>query len=168
VPANRVLLVDHDVDSLAELATMLRSRGLKVSLANGSQMACERAKTGGYDVVIAAREVAEPPDGTMGVIDALSVELPQVPPLIVLVDDAAEATHEGRIRRRDLDGIVARIETLADDVGNRPPHPSLSPSSHSLDHVGVADLMIVLATERRSGTHRHHVEGLGRGATRRR
>jgi hypothetical protein len=44
MPDSRVLLVDHDVDSLAELAGALRVRGIRVSLANGSQMACERAR----------------------------------------------------------------------------------------------------------------------------
>jgi CheY-like chemotaxis protein len=152
MPGNRVLLVDHDVDALAELAQLLRSRGVKVSLANGSQMACERAKAGGFDVVLAARDVAEPSDGSLGVIDALSVELPRVPPLIVLVEDGADGHSEARIGRRDLDQMVRRIEALAASTADRPPHPSLAPSSHSLDHVGVADLMIVLATEKRSGT----------------
>ncbi|MDF2696113.1 MAG: Response regulator, partial [Labilithrix sp.] len=155
MPASRVLLVDHDVDALAELAGVLRERGVKVSLANGSQMACERAKTGGYDVVIAAREVAEPLDGNLGVIDALSVELPQVPPLIVLVD--TEETNGGsdtRIGRKDVERIVERIGELARTRGDSEPsrHPSLAPSSHSLEHARLSDLLVVLATEKRSGT----------------
>src|SRR5262245_45521415 len=111
MPANRVLLVDHDVDALAQLATKLRERGVRVSLANGSQMAIERAKTGAFDVVVATREVAEPKEGALGVIDALSVELLQVPPLLVLVDD--EANGETRVRRDDIDRIVSRIGELA-------------------------------------------------------
>ncbi|MBX3208616.1 MAG: DUF4388 domain-containing protein [Labilithrix sp.] len=157
MPANRVLLVDHDVDALAELAGVLRERGIKVSLANGSQMACERAKTGAYDVVIAARELAEPADGNLGVIDALSVELPQVPPLIVLVESASDAdkgASDSRVARADVDRIVARIGELAKapSASERPRHPSLTPSSHSLEHAPLADLLVVLATERRSGT----------------
>src|SRR5687768_13613368 len=113
MPASRVLLVDHDVDALAELAATLRERGVKVSLANGSQMACERAKTGAYDVVIAARDVAEPPDGTLGVIDALSVELSRVPPLIVLVEAGVDGLNEMRMPRGDVDQIVKRIEALS-------------------------------------------------------
>src|SRR5438445_11876875 len=105
MPGSRVLLVDHDVDALAELAAKLRERGIRVSLANGSQMACERARTGGYDVVLAARAVAEPEDGAIGVIDALSVELSQVPPLIVLHDalhaeEAAESEVDSGTRVR--------------------------------------------------------------------
>jgi CheY-like chemotaxis protein len=154
VPGSRVLLVDHDVDALAELAGVLRERGIKVSLANGAQMACERAKTGNYDVVIAAREVAEPQEGKLGVIDALSVELAVVPPLIVLVEEGGQSQpSDSRIERRDVDRIVARIAELA--KGARPSpggHPSLSPSTHALEHAPLADLLVVLATERRSGT----------------
>lgn len=147
--ASRVLLVDHDVDALAALAGKLRDRGIKVSLANGSQMACERAKTGAYDVVLAAREVAEPTDGALGVIDALSVELPEVPPLLVLVE--GDPNGEMRVRRDDIDEIVARIGELA-KPDERPRHTSLAPSAHALDNARLGDLLIVLATEKRSGT----------------
>ena len=140
MPDNRVLLVDHDVDSLAELAGALRLRGIRVSLANGSQMACERARAGGDDLVIAAREVAEPRDGGMGVIDALSVELPHVPPLLVLDDE------------RDVDSLVDRIQAMAKPSDGDARHHSLAPSSHGLEHASVADLLVVLATEKRSGT----------------
>jgi CheY-like chemotaxis protein len=152
MPGRRVLLVDHDVDALAELAAALRERGIKVSLANGSQMACERAKTGAYDVVIAARDVAEPADGSLGVIDALSLELTKVPPLIVLIEGGGSGASELRIFRGDVDAIAARIETLANGSSDRPRHPSLIPSSHSLENAPLADLLVVLASERRSGT----------------
>ena len=154
MPGSRVLLVDHDVDALAQLAAKLRERGIRVSLANGSQMACERARTGGYDVVLAARNVAEPEDGAMGVIDALSVELPLVPPLLVLHDSGegeGEVQHETRVHRDDIDRIVARIEQLA-KPRDRANHGSLAPSAHTLENAPLADLLIVLATERRSGT----------------
>lgn len=155
MPGSRVLLVDHDVDALAQLAQKLRERGIRVSLANGSQMACERARTGGYDVVLAARAVAEPEDGAMGVIDALSVELPQVPPLLVLQDTGsadAETTNESRVRRDDIDRIVLRIEQLSKPNGERASHASFAPSAHALENAPLADLLVVLATERRSGT----------------
>ncbi len=158
MPASRVLLVDHDVDALAQLAAKLRERGIRVSLANGSQMACERARTGGYDVVLAARSVAEPEDGAMGVIDALSVELPQVPPLLVLHDagDADSAvSNDTHVRRDDLDRIVSRIEQLSSGRASQSPrtsHASLAPSAHTLENAPLADLLVVLATERRSGT----------------
>ncbi|MBS2015528.1 MAG: DUF4388 domain-containing protein [Deltaproteobacteria bacterium] len=155
MPGSRVLLVDHDVDALAQLAAKLRERGIRVSLANGSQMACERARTGGYDVVLAARAVAEPVDGAMGVIDALSVELSKVPPLLVLEDgDDASANSETRVARSDLERIVQRIEQLSGSSASveRAALASLAPSAHSLEHGPLADLLVVLATEKRSGT----------------
>lgn len=151
MPASRVLLVDHDVDSLAKLAAQLRERGIRVSLANGSQMACERAKAGAFDVVLAAREVAEPTAGGMGVIDALSVELAHVPPLVVLVEGEAESNGETRLPRNDIDKIVSRIEQLT-RPSQRPQGSSLAPSAHVLENGSVGDLLVVLATEKRSGT----------------
>jgi len=152
MPASRVLLVDHDVDALAELAARLRERGIRVSLANGPQMACERAKTGGFDVVLAARAVAEPASGELGVIDALSLELPVVPPLLVLDDRTGEGGAEGgRIARGDIDRIVARIGELA-RPDERVGRPSLAPIAHTLENSPLADLLVVLATEKRSGT----------------
>jgi CheY-like chemotaxis protein len=156
MPASRVLLVDHDVDALAELAGVLRERGIKVSLANGAQMALERAKTGSYDVVIAARDVAEPQDGNLGVIDALSVELATVPPLIILIEQPeGESTSNLRIPRRDVERIVERIRELANPAGatsERPRFASLAPSAHSLEHSPLSNLLVVLSTEKRSGT----------------
>jgi CheY-like chemotaxis protein len=155
MPGSRVLLVDHDVDALAQLAAKLRERGVRVSLANGSQMACERARTGGYDVVLAARSVAEPEDGAMGVIDALSVELPIVPPLLVLYEDAeaeGAVANESRVHRADLERIVLRIQQLSKPRADRPSQHSFAPSAHALENAPLADLLIVLATERRSGT----------------
>jgi CheY-like chemotaxis protein len=162
MPASRVLLVDHDVDALAQLAAQLRERGIRVSLANGPQMACERARAGGYDVVLAARAVAEPDDGAMGVIDALSVELTQVPPLLVLLDvgegegeGEGEGANDRRVRRDDIERIVLRIQQLskADQAdSSQAGQASLLPSSYALESAPLADLLIVLATERRSGT----------------
>jgi CheY-like chemotaxis protein len=148
-PASRVLLVDKDVDALAALAAKLRERGIRVSLANGTQMACERAKAGGYDVVLAARALAEPATG-MGVIDALSIELPDVPPLLVL-DEDGRPSHETHVARGDIDRIVARIGELA-RPNERGTRPSIVPSAHALEHAPLADLLVVLSTERRSGT----------------
>jgi hypothetical protein len=119
-------------------------------------MACERARSGGYDVVLAARSVAEPDDGAMGVIDALSVELTQVPPLLVLhdtVEAEGDVRNEGRVHRDDIDRMVLRIEQLsASGAGDRMSRASLAPSAHTLENAPLADLLVVLSTERRSGT----------------
>lgn len=147
MPGSRVLLVDHDVDSLAALATQLRARGVRVSLANTAQMACERARAGAFDVVIASRGVAEPADGGMGVLDTLSLELATVPPALVLVDEDAQG--EAHVARNDLDRIVARVEAL---TRGRSRPVTIAPSAHALDGGAVADLLLVLSAERRSGT----------------
>ena len=156
MPGSRVLLVDQDVDALALLAAKLRERGIRVSLANGSQMACERARSGGYDVVLAARSVAEPDDGAMGVLDALSVELAHVPPLLVVHDSPEEeggARNESRVHRDDIDRMVLRIEQLSvARAGDATSRASLAPSAHTLENAPLADLLVVLSTERRSGT----------------
>ena len=150
-----MLLVDHDVDALAELAARLRERGIRVSLANGSQMACERSKATAFDVVLASRDVAEPRGGEMGLIDVLSVELARVPPLLVLVDD--DPNGETSLVRTDIEGIVGRIEQLtrqssASAARSSVASPSLAPSAHALERGAVADLLVVLSAERRSGT----------------
>ncbi len=147
MPGSRVLLVDHDVDALAQLATQLRNRGVRVSLANTAQMACERARAGAFDVILASRGAAEPADGEMGVLDALSLELQTVPPALVLVD--RDACGDAHVARDDLDGIVARVEALS---RGRARPSTISPSAHALDAGSVADLLLVLSTERRSGT----------------
>ncbi|MDB4943793.1 MAG: Response regulator [Labilithrix sp.] len=151
MPGSRVLLVDLDVDALAILAAQLRDRGVRVSLANSSQMACDRARTGAFDLVLAAKSVAEPSDGAIGVLDALSLELQQVPPLLVLDDDAGPEASETRLPRRDADLLAARIAEYA-RPGAPDPQASFAPSAHTLENAPLADLLVVLATERRSGT----------------
>ena len=146
---SRVLLVDHDVDALAALAGNLRERGLKVSLANGAQMARDRAKASDYDVLLASQEVAEPGSGSPGVVEVLAGALPTVPPLIVLVDDGA--TSDTRISRKDIDRLVTRIAELAGTPPDRPRRASFAPTSHSLENAALGDLLVILATERRSG-----------------
>jgi hypothetical protein len=57
------------------------------------------------------------------------------------------------LRRDDIDRIVERIEQLSKPNDSaRMSHASLAPSAHTLENAPLADLLIVLATERRSGT----------------
>lgn len=146
----RVLLVDADVDGLAALARELRERGLRVSLANSVPMAVERAKVGAFDVVLSARTLAEPLDGSLGVFDALSLELVEAPRALVLIDDPADASEQ-RVLRSDPAKLVELLRGHA-RPDRRAAAASLAPSAHALESVSVADLLVVLATERRSGT----------------
>lgn len=140
MPAKRVLLVGRDLEALGTLAERLRTSGMRVALASGAQMACERAKTGDYDVIVATSAVAAPEDGAIGLSDALSVELGEAPPMIVL--DASSA---------DPDDVAQRIDALS-RTGARRKGASLAPTAHALDGVALGDLLLVLAMERRSGT----------------
>ncbi len=85
----RVLLVDPDIDELASLAADLRERGVQVALANGTSMACERAKTARVDVIVAANELAQGGVEGLSLLDALAIELGQLPPVLLLVRDPA-------------------------------------------------------------------------------
>ena len=81
---------------------------------------------------------------------------PHVPPLLV-VHDAPEAEggarNESRVHRDDIDRMVLRIEQLsASGAGDRTSRASLAPSAHTLENAPLADLLVVLSTERRSGT----------------
>lgn len=145
----RVLVVDHDVDALSDLAAELRRRGVRVSLANGAKMAVERAKASSFDVIVVAREAASPSDGSLGVLDALGLELLVIPPAIVLED--GPSSHDGSVPRGDVDRLVARIGSLAKGDALRAPSMS-APSAHAIEEGTAGDLLLLLGSERRSGT----------------
>jgi hypothetical protein len=86
----------------------------------------------------------------------LSVELAHVPPLLVLHDTPeveGAVRNESRVHRDDIDRMVLRIEQLSvSSAGERMSRASLAPSAHTLENAPLADLLVVLSTERRSGT----------------
>ncbi len=155
---SRVLLVDDDVEALATLAAALRLRGVRVSLANGLRMACERARAGAYDLVLASRAVAESTEQGMGLFDLLSVDLVSVPPLLLLCDsdDADTAStglaNEKRIARDDIEGILRHITPVGLPPVGIPTVSSLAVSEHALENAALAELFLVLSEELRSGT----------------
>jgi CheY-like chemotaxis protein len=145
-----ILVVDHDVDALSALAESLRGRGLAVSLASGTRMAFDRAKAGGFDVVVASREIAEPDAGEPGIATMLTEELDgAAPPILVLAESSAEAT-DGRIARSDVERLVSRIAELAETAPARR-RDVIPASSHDLSRAALGELLLVLAAERRSG-----------------
>src|SRR5262249_60006003 len=90
----------------------LRKRGMYVALANGTSMACERAKAGRFDVLVASAELAATqPDG-LSVLDALAVELGRLPPFVLLVRDNDAAWGEDQVMRGNVDALVARVHTI--------------------------------------------------------
>ena len=161
--ANRVLLVDPDVVALAAMATSLRQRGFKVSLANGTQMACERAKTSTFDAVIASSELADTTSETLGILDALAVETGRAPPLLLLVDALSAAPRKEHVLRADIDEIFARLLALQPPAAatltlTPPPSPtgtsSLPPPSAVsgvLARTPLRELILALAAEKKTG-----------------
>jgi CheY-like chemotaxis protein len=152
-PSSRVLLVDEDIEELATLAAELRQRGIQVSLANGTSMACERAKAGRFDVLVASAALAEMrPDG-LSLLDALAVELGRVPPFVLIVQDADAAWGEEQVVRGNIDALVARIHSIAPARASIPDSgapPALY--AGSLAKVSLADVIETLSVDRKTGT----------------
>jgi CheY-like chemotaxis protein len=150
----RILLVDQDIEELASLAADLRLRGLSVALANGTSMACERAKSGRFDVIVAAAELTEPPVDGLGLLDALAVELGRLLPYVLLVRDEDAAWGDDRVLRGDLDAIVARIQAVAPASASTRGTESSPPAAYagSLAKVSLADVIETLSIDRKSGT----------------
>jgi CheY-like chemotaxis protein len=124
-----VLLVDPNAEALAALAQSLRRRGLKVQLANGTTMACERAKKARFDVVLAWHELAESSSETLGLLDALAVETGRVPPFLLLVDDPNAPRRREQVLRSDVEGIFSRLVQIAPGPASSSRVPAASPSS---------------------------------------
>jgi CheY-like chemotaxis protein len=148
----RVLLVDADIEELATLAADLRERGVQVALANGTSMACERAKTARVDVIVAANELTEPDDlEGLSLLDALAIELGQLPPVLLLVRDASARVQGEAILRGDPDALVTRLNEIAAPR----PAESAPPSaiySGSLAKVSLSDVIETLWVDRKTGT----------------
>ena len=156
---NRVLLVDPDVDALALMAASLRQRGLNVSLANGTLMACERCKTASFDAIIASSELADTTSETLGLLDALAVETGRVPPFLLLVDGLSLVPRKEHVLRADLDEIFARLLAIEPSVVAIPTPPppngtsSLPPSALTgvLARTPLRELIFALAAEKKTG-----------------
>jgi CheY-like chemotaxis protein len=150
----RALLVDEDIEELASLAASLRQRGIQVALANGVSMACERAKTARVDVVIAASELSEAREEGLSLLDALAIELGQLPPVLLLVRDGPGPLQGEAIMRGDLDALVERVNALAAPSLYRGME-SAPPSaiySGSLSKVSLGDVVETLWVDRKTGT----------------
>jgi CheY-like chemotaxis protein len=152
-PPPRVLLVDENVDELALLAAALRQRGVFVALANGIGMACERAKTARMDVVVAASELTEAGADGLSLLDALAIELGQLPPVVFLVREGPGPLQGEAVPRGDVDALVGRIHALAVPRGPRGAEsgPPIAIYAGSLTNVPLADVIETLWVDRKSG-----------------
>jgi CheY-like chemotaxis protein len=147
----RALLVDEDIEELAAIAADLRQRGVNVALANGVSMACERAKTIRVDVVIAASELTEAREDGLSLLDALAIELGQLPPVLLLVREGPGPLQGEAIQRGDIDGLVARVIALAAVPNPRESMPPSALYSGSLAKVSLSDVLQTLSVDRKTG-----------------
>ncbi len=147
----RALLVDEDIEELAAIAADLRQRGVNVALANGVSMACERAKTIRVDVVIAASELTEAREDGLSLLDALAIELGQLPPVLLLVREGPGPLQGEAVQRGDIEGLVARVIALASVPNPRESMPPSALYSGSLAKVSLADVLQTLAVDRKTG-----------------
>jgi hypothetical protein len=147
----RALLVDEDIEELAAIAADLRQRGINVALANGVSMACERAKTIRVDVVIAASELTEAREDGLSLLDALAIELGQLPPVLLLVREGPGPLQGEAIQRGDIDGLVARVIALAAVPNPRESMPPSALYSGSLAKVSLSDVLQTLSVDRKTG-----------------
>jgi hypothetical protein len=150
----RVLLVEEDVDALASLAEALRQRGVLALLASTVSMACERAKTARVDVVVAAGDLSEARDEGLSLLDALAIELGQLPPVLLLVREGPGPLQGESVLRADVDALVARIHVLSAQRQARGSEsaPASAVYSGSLANVSLGDVVETLWLERKTGT----------------
>jgi CheY-like chemotaxis protein len=149
--ARRVLIVDSNAEQLVETAAQLQQRGFKVALASGTVMACERARAGRFDVVLAAHDLAQAQEeGGLGLCDALAVELGRAPPVVLLA--TGEARDEASVPRGDMEAIVARLLAVPRRGSVDPPLDSSPPSlGGSLAAMSLVDTLRALTLEGRTG-----------------
>lgn len=132
-----VLLVEPDPVRLASCARALRALGATVALARSAAMACERARVGALDAIVATADALAPDADGMALTDHLSIVLAEMPPLLVLADSGEGA----------LEAVARRIGALP--VASAP-DASFAPLELDLAQVHVAEIVSTLAAEERS------------------
>jgi CheY-like chemotaxis protein len=143
--SRRVLLVDPDVDALGKLASALRARGLTIANANEPYDAVELAFQSRPDVVVVTPEVDS--EGALTAAFRAVPELAVIPLLHLLNAGDAATLKSHEVLRADLDLVVSRIMAAS-------PRASLVLSQDirgTLEQVPLADLLQLLAMNRRSG-----------------
>jgi hypothetical protein len=145
--SRRVLLVDSDVDALGALASALRARGLTVANASDPFDAVETAFQTRPDVVLVAEDLDR--EGLLTSAFRAVPELADTPLLQLRGDGDAAAMEASEVLRADVDHIVSRIT----QASPRDSRLLLSQDIRgTLEQVPLADLLQLLAMNRRSGT----------------
>jgi len=138
-----VMLIDSNIDALGELASLLRSRGLGVALANSWNLAREQARRLNPAALLIADRLAAAGD--------VQHELQQEPalrdvPYFVLVNAVQDGQHQ--LLRSDPDEIARRLWAV------EPPAPVSTVGGDfrgDLRQVGVTDLLQILSMNQRTG-----------------
>jgi hypothetical protein len=146
-----VLLVGADMDALTDLARALRGEGIRVSLATGRAAATERAKSGGYHVILATRSVVEPDETGLGLLDTLALELSEPPPYIVLAEHEADLGASA-VATADVGELLRRIGEVVSRGPSSMRPDTYAPSTFGLGETRLADLLATFSEEGRTGT----------------
>ena len=118
-------------------------------------MACERAKTARVDVILAASELTESRQDGLSLLDALAIELGQLPPVLLLVRDTAAGPAPGGVDRPRRRRRARLAPEGARDAGASRGAESAPPSaiySGSLAKVSLSDVVETLWVDRKGGT----------------
>lgn len=138
-----VLLADADLEALGDLASKLRARGLKVTVADGGVGLVERARSARPDAILFA--LGLPNLGEAERALNADQELGSIPRF--RLDVAVDADS---LARTDPDAIVQRMMTLPPRSG-RVEAPERDDFRGDLQQLGVVDLLQLLIMNRRSG-----------------
>ncbi len=141
-PSHRVLLVDADLAALRVLSGSLAAHGIASVLATSQEMACELAAHG-FDAVISSRRMVEQAASGLGLVDAIALELPAAPPVLVRGDDLASVAVE------DLAQVITALPAQTPQPATR---------RFALSRVRLLSVLALLGGDRATGTLTVHAE----------
>jgi len=146
--SRKVLLVEPDLDALASLASRLRSRGLTVALADSADGLTERTRSIKPDVILLSHRV--PDAATVAGHLEVESEISRGRCLLLVDGEPTADSSVLQVRASDVEAVVKRVYALS----SRPPPTQVTRDDFrgDLRKLGVADLLQLLAMNRRTGT----------------
>ena len=141
-----VLLIDANIEALSDLASILRSRGLVVALADSWPTAEDQARKTTLDAILVAENLAR--TGNVADLNQQHPSLPSVP-CFTLVDGPVDTRDITVLSRHDPDLIARRLWSLEGTAA--PLSTSGGDFRGDLQQIGVTDLLQVLSMNQRTG-----------------
>jgi hypothetical protein len=140
-----IMLLDSNVEALGELASLLRSRGLGVALANNWNLAREQARKLNPAALLISEELSK---------GDISIQLEQDPalrnvPCFFLVDKLTNPPDPKQLLRANPDAIARRLWSL--EGASAPLSTVGGDFRGDLSQVGVTDLLQILSMNQRTG-----------------